>query len=210
MQPTARTPIDVTKLKTAKALREALETLKDQATMNPSEENVKHYIAAQQYAFEKGSVFADTWRRVVWKNPDLDYSLRRPVNNTAIRTYDTQRDKDEAGQLKLLAKEHGLMFFFRSDCPYCHQLAPALKMLSRQYGIEILPVSLDGRGLPEFPNPRANTGQATALGVQRVPAVFIASRKTGDMAPIGSGVMSVSEIMSRIFVLTSTKPGDNF
>jgi conjugal transfer pilus assembly protein TraF len=102
------------------------------------------------------------------------------------------------------------MFFFRSDCPYCHQLAPALKMLSRQYGIEILPVSLDGGGLPEFPNPRANTGQAKALGVQRVPAVFIASRKTGDMAPIGYGVMSVSEIMSRIFVLTSTKPGDNF
>lgn len=208
--PAAEKPIDVTKVKTAKEMREALDALKDRATMNPSEENVKNYIAAQQFAFDKGSVFADTWRRVVWTNPDLDYSLRRPVNNSAIRTYDTQRDQDEAGQIKTLAKEHGLMFFFRSDCPYCHQLAPTLKMLSRQYGIEILPISLDGGGLPDYPNPKVNAGQARALGVQRVPAVFIASRKTGDMAPIGYGVMSVSEIINRIFVLTNTKPGDNF
>lgn len=202
--------IDVTKMKTSKEVREALETLKDRAVMEPTEQNIKDYVEAQQYVFEKGSVFADTWRRVVWTNPELDYTLRRPVNNSAIRSYDTQRDQSESAHLKMLAKEHGLMFFFRSDCPFCHQLAPTLKNLSRQYGIEILPVSLDGGGLPDFPRPKANSGQAASLGIQRVPAVFIASRKTGDMAPIGYGVMSMSEIINRIFVLTNTKPGETF
>lgn len=209
-QPTAPPKIDVTKMKTSKEVREALETLKDRAVMEPTEDNIKEYIAAQQHVFEKGSVFADTWRRVVWTTPDLDYSLRRPVNNSAIRTFDSSRGRSEGDHLKGLAREHGLMFFFRSDCPYCHQLAPTLKMLSRQYGIEILPVSLDGKGLPDYPNPKQNTGQAKSLGVQRVPAVFIASRKTGEMAPVGYGVMSEAEIINRIFVLTGTKPGETF
>lgn len=202
--------IDISKATTAKEVREALDALKDKATMQPSEENVKAYIAAQQYVFDKGSVFADTWRRVVWTNPEYDYSLRRPVNNTAIRSFDSQRDQSEIAQIRNLAKEHGIMFFFRSDCPFCHQLAPILKKMSRVYGIEILPVSVDGGGLPDYPRPMVNKGQAESLGIRTVPALYIASRKTGDMAPIGYGLLSESEIISRIFVLTNTKPGETF
>ncbi|MCC7005672.1 MAG: conjugal transfer protein TraF [Ottowia sp.] len=207
---TAPRKIDIAQLKTSKEVREALEALKDRAVMMPTEENIKEYVAAQQYVFEKGAVFSDTWRRVVWANPELDYTLRRPVNNTAIRTYDQAQDQKELSYLKKLAKEHGLMFFFRSDCAYCHKMAPTLKQLGKQFGIEILPVSLDGPGLPDFPNPKINTGQAKALRVERVPALFIASRKTKDIAPVGYGVMSQTEIINRIFLLTNTKPGETF
>jgi conjugal transfer pilus assembly protein TraF len=200
----------ITQLKTSKEVREALEALKDRAVMDPSEQNIKEYIAAQQYVFEKGAVFSDTWRRVVWTNPELDYALRRPVNNTAIRAYDQVQDQKEFANLKKLGQEHGLMFFFRSDCPYCHKMAPTLKQLAQKFGIEILPVSLDGPGLPDFPNPKVNAGQAKALRVERVPALFIASRKTKDIAPVGYGVMSQAEIINRIFLLTNTKPGETF
>ena len=32
----------------------------------------------------------------------------------------------------------------------------------------------------------------------------------GDRAPIGFGMMALTEIVNRIFVLTGTKPGENF
>lgn len=202
--------IDITKIKNAKAFREALDELKDRANMEPTPENMQAYISAQAYAFKKMAVFADTWRRMVWTTPELDYTLRRPVNNTAIRTHDEMRDNNAVMHLSKLAKEHGLMFFFRSDCPYCHKMAPTLKQFGQRYGIEILPVSLDGKGLPDFPSPKVNHGQAKALGVERVPALFIASRKTKEIAPIGFGVMSQAEIIDRIFVLTNTQPGETF
>lgn len=202
--------IDITKIKEAKAFRAALDELRDRANMEPTPENMKAYISAQAYAFEKFSVFADAWRRMVWTTPELDYALRRPVNNTAIRAHDEIRDNSAVKHLAKLAKEHGLMFFFRSDCPYCHKMAPTLKQFGQRYGIEILPVSLDGKGLPDFPNPKVNHGQAKALGVERVPALFIASRKTKEIAPIGFGVMSQAEIIDRIFVLTNTQPGETF
>ena len=47
-------------------------------------------------------------------------------------------------------------------------------------------------------------------GGHLVPALFIASRKTKDIAPVGYGVMSQTEIINRIFLLTNTKPGETF
>ena len=113
-------------------------------------------------------------------------------------------------QLAALAREHGLIFFFRSDCPYCHAMAPTIRMLADRYGIEVLGVSIDGQGLPDFPSPRDGRTQAAAWGVERVPALFIGSKKTGDRAPVGFGMMSFTEIVNRLFVLTGTKPGENF
>lgn len=202
--------IELKDIKTAEQLRQELKRREDLAVMDPSEQHMKDYLELWQLTQDKGSVFADSWRRVVWQNPSLDHAQKRPVNNSAIKIYDEGRLRNEEQQLRTLAREHGLIFFFRSDCPYCHAMAPTLRMLSDQYGIEVLPVSVDGQGLPDFPQPRDGRAQAAAWGVERVPALFIGSRQTGDRAPIGFGMMALSEIVNRIFVLTGTRSGENF
>jgi conjugal transfer pilus assembly protein TraF len=202
--------IELKDIKTAEQLRRELKRREDLAVMDPSEQHMKDYLELWQLTQDKGSVFADSWRRVVWQNPSLDYAQKRPVNNSAIKIYDEGRLRNEEQQLRTLAREHGLIFFFRSDCPYCHAMAPTLRMLSDRYGIEVLPVSVDGQGLPDFPQPRDGRAQAAAWGVERVPALFIGSRQTGDRAPIGFGMMALSEIVNRIFVLTGTRSGENF
>lgn len=212
---TAITPkdesISTQDIKTAEQLRRELKRREDVAVMNPTDEHIKNYLELWQMTQNKGAVFADNWRRVVWQNPELDYSLKRPANNTAIKTYDVQRNQNEDDYLKTLAKEHGLIFFFRSDCPYCHAMAPAVKMLGKKYGIDILAVSVDGAPLlPEFPLFSDGRSKAQAWGIERVPALFIGSKTTGDHAAIGFGQMAFSEIVSRIFVLTNSAPGDNF
>jgi conjugal transfer pilus assembly protein TraF len=202
--------LEIKDIKTAEQLRKELKRREDIAVINPSDQNLKDYLELWQVTQDKGAVFADNWRRVVWQNPSLDYAQKRPVNNSAIKVYDEGRAVNEEKQLKLIAKEHGLIFFFRSDCPYCHAMAPTLKMLADKYGVEVLGVSVDGMGLPEFPNPRDGRKQAVAWGIERVPALFIGSKQTGERAPIGFGMMAMSEIVNRIFVLTGTKPGENF
>ncbi len=201
---------DVRDLKTAEQMRAELKRREDLAVMQPTPDNIKDYLALWQVVQDKGAVFADQWRRIVWQNPELDYAQRRPANNAAIKVFDAQRGQREEQQLRVLAKDHGLIFFFRSDCPYCHAMAPTLRMLSDKYGIEVLAVSVDGGSLPDFPQPRDGRMQATAWGVQRVPALFIGSKRTGDRAPIGFGMMAQSEIVNRIFVLTGTRAGENF
>ncbi|MDN7430797.1 conjugal transfer protein TraF [Burkholderia sp. AU45388] len=201
---------DFDQIKSADEMREALKHRLDVANMDPTPEHIKEYIKLWEYVQQKSAVFADQWRRVVWQNPSLDYSLKRPTNNVAVHTYDRTRDSDQEGQLRALAQKHGLIFFFRSDCPYCHAMAPTIVLLAQRYGIDVLPVSLDGRGIGEFPNPTPDHGQASVWGVQQVPALFIASKETGDHAMIGSGTMSLQDIIDRIFVLTASQPGELF
>ena len=203
--------IEIKDIRNAEQLRLELKRREDLMVMNPNDTNlVKDYLQLWQLTQDKGSMLADTWRRVVWQNPELDYSLRRPVNNSAIKTFDERRDGGKEKLLKQVAKEHGLIFFFKSDCPYCHAMAPVLKMLNEKYGIEVLAVSIDGAGLPDFPRFTDGRKNAALWGVERVPALFIGSKRTGERAPVGFGQMAYTEIVDRIFVLTGTKPGQNF
>lgn len=205
-----KNPDDFTQIRTADEMRKELSHRLDVANMDPTPEHIKSYIKLWEYVQEKSSVFADQWRRVVWQDQSLDYSLKRPTNNVAVHSYDDRRNTDQEDQLHALAQKHGLIFFFRSDCQYCHAMAPTMKLIAERYGIDVLPVSLDGRGIAEFPHPAADHGQAATWGVQQVPALFIASKETGDHAMIGSGTLSLQDIIDRIFVLTATQPGELF
>lgn len=76
------------------------------------------------------------------------------------------------------------------------------------YGITIFPISLDGGVLPEFPSPARDNGMARALDVKQVPYVALGNIKDRRLIPLGSGVLSVQDIVERIYILTQTQPGE--
>lgn len=201
---------DLSTIKTVEELKVEVQNRLNIATMNPSPQNVEKYIEANQFMLDKSTVFADQWRRVVYQNPKYDYSLKSPSNNSAIKVQSEVKADQLENYLKNLSKEQGLIFFFRSDCPYCHKMAPTLKLLSDKFGIEVLGVTIDGGGLPDFPNPVDGRAVAQNWGIDKVPATFIASKRTKEHAPIGFGVMSFNEVIERIWILTNTKPGQEF
>lgn len=204
------------KLKTKEELaRERLEKLKKEleekralAIMEPTPEHVAEYIRLQNEVTQMASVFSDVWRRVIWQTPELNYELKRPVHTAGIDTYNNERKKAEYRTLDEIKKDWGLFFFFRSDCPYCHRMAPSLKMLTDMYGIAVFPVSVDGQGLPEYPNPQRDNGMAAQLGITQVPMLVLGNVKDRRLIPLGSGVISIQDVIERIYVLTRTKPGE--
>ena len=193
-------------------LKKELKAKRDIAMLEPTPENVKAYIEAQEFVMNMASTFSDTWRRVIWQNPDVNYELKRPANNAAIKTYNDLRKTNQIQTVTDFNKEGwGLFFFFRSDCPYCHRMAPMLKMFSDTYGITILPISEDGGGLPEYPHPQVDrAGVARQLGLDVVPALILGNIKDHRMIPIASGMISAEDILQRIYVLTQTKPGESY
>ncbi|CUB08109.1 conjugal transfer protein TraF [Tepidiphilus thermophilus] len=213
-KPTQRQPPKKAKTKEEIALeeieklRKELEAKRALAILQPTQENVKAYIAAQESLMQRASVFSDVWRRVIWQNPEMNYELKRPANNAAIATYTNLRKAEEKRTLDEINKEWGLFFFFRSDCPYCHRMAPTLKFLSEAYGITVLPVSLDGGGLSEYPNPLRDNGMAARLGIQQVPTLVLGNIRDKRLIPLGSGVISAQDVIERIYILTSTRPGE--
>lgn len=184
-------------------LQKQLDESRKIAVMNPSEANLKRYIALQEKVMQHASAFTDQWQRVIWQNPQLDYSQHgRPTNNVAMQQYDHHRHLEKGQAIKKLAGTNGIMFFFRSDCPYCHAMAPIMRQFAEQYGVKVMPVSLDGRGISHFPNPLPNNGIAERLSIQHVPAVYIMDTKTRQFKPIGFGVMSQSTLEDRFLAIS--------
>ena len=184
------------------AMQHRLDELKRVAVMNPTDANLVAYMRYQRFVMNKSERFAERWQRLVWTVPDLDYGLTgRPTNSMAIGAFDEQQRDRQAQVVRSLASTHGLVFIFRSDCPYCHRFAPILKRFEQEFGMMVFPVSLDGRGLPEYPNPQMDNGIATRLNSTVVPALYLTAPSKRQIRPVGFGVMALTELLERIAAL---------
>jgi len=184
------------------AMQQRLEDLKRVAVMNPSNNNLTAYMRYQRWVMNKSARFAERWQRLVWSVPELDYGLTgRPTNAMAINAFDDQRRDQDADTVRGLAATHGLLFVFRSDCPFCHRFAPILKRFEQEFGMTVLAVSLDGAALPEYPHAQPDNGFAARLNPSAVPALYLTAPTTREIQPVGFGLMSLSELIERIATL---------
>ncbi len=185
-------------------MQKRLEELRKVAIVSPTDDNMLRYLRYERMVVEQASRFADAARRVSWQVPELDAAANgRPHNQSALKIYELNERQEQKSRLAGLARDHVLMFFFRSDCPYCHALAPVMAALERAHGIQVVPVSLDGAGLPQYPAPRADGGVAARMGVRQVPAVFLAEPGKGVIKPVAYGVVTGEELEQRIATLAA-------
>lgn len=204
--------VDIRTMTNLDEINKEVEVLRSRAVLQPTEANVFAYMAAQDFVMSKAALFADVARRVVWQNPEIDSNARQPI---ATYSSTAKRERTAAQRRNVMAdlsRTHGLVFFFRGDCPFCHDFAPVLKNVSDQYGIEVMPVTMDGGVLPEFPRPRRDNGisafVSSGAGIQTVPALYLVSNDQKTVTLIGVGALSMEDVTERIRVLTSTKPGE--
>lgn len=190
-----------------KRLQRRLEEYRSVAIINPTEANVRRYMELEAASVKKASLFADVAQRLAWSTPELDLSLQgRPVNAKAIDVFDREEANARTRTVSELATDHVLFFFFRSDCPYCQAFAPIIEAFETRYGMQVVAVSLDGGSLPGFPVPRIDNGISRTLNVTHVPATFLAQPATGQIVPVGFGVLSESQLLERIALLSNPAP----
>ena len=195
-----------------KAISEKLDELKARAILEPTTQNVQAYISFQREQLDRASDFADVWRRAIWQNPELDYTLERPINALGKKTWTTQRTVQRDAALAAISQRYGVFYFYSSGCAACEVFSPIIRGVSDRFGMTVMAVSIDGGPNAAFPNYLIDTGQFQAMGMagKQVPALVLFDTVTKQPMPIGYGVMAADEVMDRIFTLTNTEPGSDF
>ncbi|MCO4091486.1 MAG: conjugal transfer protein TraF [Sphingorhabdus sp.] len=194
------------------AISKQLDELKAKAILEPSEQNVTAYIRFQREQLDRASMFSDVWQRSVWQNPDLDYTLQRPVTTLAKRAWTDNRKIEHDMALRGLSQRYGIFYFYAQSCAACETFAPILKSLADRSGFNVVAVSMDGGPNRVFPNYVVDAGQHARMGLasKATPALVLYDTATRRPVPIGTGVLTADEITERIFVLTQTKVGSDF
>ena len=194
------------------AITRQLDELKARAILDPSEANVIAYVRFQREQLDRASTFSDTWQRALWQNPDIDYTLQRPVNTVAKRTWLDNRKADRDQVLTNLSQRYGLFYFYPQSCGACEVFAPILHSVADSHRMAVMAVSMDGGPSRDFPNYVVDSGQRARMGVSgnETPALVLFDTATKRTIPVGYGILSADEIMDRIFMLTNTKVGSDY
>ena len=181
-----------------KAQGVALENAMATAILTPTPENYVNYLALSKAVQAQSQTFATGFSQAITQNPTYDYSLESPNNAQAIIANNEQSNEDNNAVITAMAEETALLFFFRSDCPYCHRFAPIVKKFSGFFGFTVIPISLDNKGLPEYPYPKENLQLVHQLDIKVVPAVALMKPSTNELAIVGFGYSDWTSLIKRM------------
>lgn len=185
-------------------LQENLERFHHRAIDDPTPDNVRAWLLLQRISMDKASAFTDAVQAATIGDPLLDATMERPLSSFAVLEVDRAAHLARQRLLAHLADTIGLVFFYDSACGHCQRQAPVLEALALTTGLEVMAVSLDHRPMAEgvfAVDWSPDLGQAEALGVATVPAVFVMRPDTGEIAQIAQGAMDLTEMTTRILVV---------
>lgn len=178
-------------------LRVALETAREKALDDPTEDNTATYLYLQRVMMDKSESFSDSVQTVLEKDPYLDESARIPIASAArssMNYYTAMAKRQVIGDL---SKVGGIFFFFDSSCSFCVTQWDTVKLLKSRYpGLQIINVSLDGKGLPGMKEWVNDTGQFKRFELRLVPAVVLAIPPK-DVMVLSQGAMALDELEDR-------------
>ncbi len=188
-------------------IRKDIKSALDTAILNPTPENVERYIKLQNQLNQRADHLSTVWQQVLLTHPELDYSLAHPTNQVGIQVYQEEESKKKDAAINLFKQQYGLFFFYKSTCPYCKRFAPVLLSFVGRYGIPLIPITLDGISLPEFPHSKNDTGQAQQFHVSMTPALFAVNPYTQKAFPVAYGLTSETELRDNIYKIMTQYQG---
>lgn len=139
--------------------------------------------------------------------PAMD-ALRLPENRATPTTDRAAQDTSPVWYTlsdgrKVNLQDWKVVLFMQSTCQYCRQFAPVLKAFSQQTGLDVFPISLDGKGDAEFPDVLPATPDVMVEYFQSglpvaTPTTFLTNVNTMETWPLLQEAAETGEFRSRL------------
>lgn len=195
---------DLPEFETVEELKAEAQRRLNVAVMDPSEANLKAYLAINTLMLEKSNRFAKRWQETLWANPAFDHTVVHPNANFAQVALKDEAKQNKEAAIKQLASQAGLVVLVQSGCSFCSMMSPVIERLSQESGFSILPISIKGDVTSEWPNAKPDNGIVKRLmtlsgSVPTVtPAVFLVSRDGQSAHLVASGALSLEDLKERL------------
>ncbi|MCK6263819.1 type-F conjugative transfer system pilin assembly thiol-disulfide isomerase TrbB [Vibrio sp. ZSDE26] len=110
----------------------------------------------------------------------------------------------------VMQDEYAMVFFYRSDCPYCHQFAPKFKAFTQQAQLQTYVFSLDNRPIAQYPVPIPATLEIIQLFFESprnitVPATFLLNVNSQKFVKVSVGDVTYDALEQSVKGILSDK-----
>lgn len=183
----------------AEWIKSAVESSRQAALDNPTDENVATYLYMNRLMLDKAEAFTDKAAQVSKSDPFLDESARIPISNAARGVVFAQQAQARNQILGELFTRGGIFFFFDSKCSFCKNQYELVKKLSQKYpAAEIRFISTDGRPLAGMRDEFwPDEGQFKTFGLTLTPSIVFAIPPAKVMI-LSQGLMALDELEARL------------
>jgi conjugal transfer pilus assembly protein TraF len=181
-------------------MKKKLEEKLSLAVLEPTQKNVRSYITMQKEVLEQSTLFSKEWMKVILNTPSLDYTVNRPTSHYGNQVHKQVLLEKRTSFLRAVAQEYGLFFFYKGACKYSQAFAGIVQEFSRRYGWNVIPVSIDGIILKEFPETRQDEGISEKFQVSNVPALFAVNPRSNEIIPIAYGLFPLDKLEENTLV----------
>lgn len=190
-------------------LKENLPKLQMIAQDNPTNENLANYYYAQRLMLDIGSRFAERTNEFFMTEPVLSEDLRRPTMASSLLT---KKDDIAAAQKKVVKginDRFGVFFFYRSDCPYCHNQSHAMHLMQKNLGLEVLGISMDGLRLNAKNSDKYKHRVDRDLILSKkynitiTPTTMLVDYETGKAVPLAYGQTSYTDLVDKTLTVAN-------
>jgi len=168
--------------------QELLELIKKKAVQYPTKDNVKDFMFMQNIARRKALAFASVFSYVAQNNHELTTKDVFPITKPGQRARITNIKNEKNNVIRTAREDFALIMFFSNDCSYCQAQLSILGyfMDSFQWPIRMIDIN-------ENPN------MAARFNVSVAPQTILIYKKTKNYMPISSGVISLSELKTKLY-----------
>ena len=208
-------PVDLKSLTTLEALQAERDKRLHRAIMTPTPEAMARYQEINTFMLEKSAMFADLWRRSLWSHPQFDFTTQHPAANFAQVALTQKRITTKTDVVKNLSDDWGLVFVVNTDCEFCDLMAPINDLLQKEYGLQTLAINVSPKPSPSWPQARPDNGTLRRLvglsgePITTTPTLFMVHRNQQTVHRVATGVVSVEELVQRLYTLAAVKPGES-
>ena len=157
-------------------------------------ENMENMLMLQMKHLNTSQQFTKVGKLVALKNAYLDEQVKNPYHHEARKVKNRQLTEESEKAATELMKTHGLYFFFDSNCRYCQMMGPVVKYFAEKHKAVVVPISLDGGVLPDYPNPAFNNGIAEMYHIQTWPAIVAVNPETDKAIKLANRPTSITEL----------------
>ena len=168
--------------------QELVELTKKKAVQYPTEDNVEDFMFLQDIARRKATAFASVFTYVAQKNHELTTKDVYPITKPGQRARVSNIMQEKKSTIVDSKKDFALIMFFSEDCSYCQAQIPILQYFTENFQWPVRMVNID-----------KNPAAAARFNISITPQIILVYKKTGDYMPISSGVISLSELKTKLY-----------
>ncbi|MFM2607287.1 type-F conjugative transfer system pilin assembly thiol-disulfide isomerase TrbB [Vibrio chagasii] len=105
---------------------------------------------------------------------------------------------------------YAMVFFYRSDCPYCHKFAPKFKTFTQREQLQTYVFALDNKPIAQYPVPIPATPEISQLFFENprnitVPATFLININSRKFVKVSIGDVTYEELEQSVKGILSDK-----